>query len=294
METRASYFGRMSRILIPVIAAAISSGVTWALLRNGGKPAAEPVPAAPAKVQQADDAKVRALTLEVEKLRAELAEKSKSATQPAAGITPEDAAAAAARDAEALKEKQQEAMEAKLAEKMQRLTEKLSLAPEQAKPVEAWHRSHMQALLAASLKSPRDPADYHLRVAYRQDLPPEVQATLGADQVPVWQKYDQDARADSVESITNGELGYIEETLDLSRDQKDQLFPHLSQLYLEDTEKDFLNVVDLDTLSAQKDEDNARRRAFYSTIFTPKQMEKWEAIAADYKTGMMKSFGAEQ
>ena len=189
-------------------------------------------------------------------------------------------------------EERRTAMRANLATKMERLTEKLALNPEQAAGAVAWHEAWMEKELAASMKSPRDPADYHLRMAYRQDLSPEVQATLTPEQRAVWEKYDSDKRADSVESITNGEMGFIAGTLDLSRDQKDQLFPLLSQLYLDDTYADFANVVDVPTLSQQKDADNERRRQFYSTVFTPEQMEKWEAIAVDYKASMLKSFEA--
>lgn len=276
---------------------ALSAGVLGALVTFFAlRPGAPPAPALaekPLPVNLAADAKVQALTQEVADLKARLAarpEASAASQNPAKKAAPATDSEERAKLRETMMAKRREDMKAQLAAKVEKLTAKFSLNPEQATAVTAWHQSHQDKMLAASMKSPPDPKDYGLRMAYRQDLPPEVQATLSEEQQAVWQKYDADNRADSVESITNAEMGFIAGTLDLSRDQKDQLFPHLSQLYMEDTYSDFANVVDIDSLSAQKDADNDRRRQFYSTIFDAKQMEKWEAVATSYKDNMLKQY----
>lgn len=283
----------MNKTVIPLAAALAGSLVTWAILHGNAEP---PAPTAVAPDLTGSKAKVHALEKEVAQLREQIAKQKKEPAEISAGVKDATATvrntAAQAKAREEMMKRRREEMEKRLDEKVARLTTKLGLTPEQAQATKEWHRSYLEAELAASSKSPRDPRDYHFGIAYRQDLPPAVQATLSPDQQNVWQKHDQDARADSVETITNGEMGYIARTLDLTRDQKDQIFPHLSQLYLEDTAKDFSNVVDLPSLSAQKDSDNERRRLFYASIFTPEQMQKWEAIAAEYKTGMLKQYTA--
>ncbi|MES2705108.1 MAG: hypothetical protein V4726_00765 [Verrucomicrobiota bacterium] len=276
---------------------ALSAGVLGALMSFVIlRPAAEPAPAAAAKpgVVAFSDAKVRALTQEVAQLKARLAAKAAAETPPRAEAG-RDSKAAIPESTDKAREKiiasRRESIKAAVAAKVEKLTEKLALNPDQATAVTIWHQSHQEAVLAAALKTPRDPKDYRLNMAYRQDLPPEVLANLPEEQQAVWLKHDADARADSVESITNGEMGFIASTLDLSREQKDQLFPHLSQLYMEDTYADFANVVDIDSLSVQKDADNERRRQFYSKIFDAGQMEKWESIAVTYKDGMLRQYG---
>lgn len=283
----------MNKTVIALVAAFAGSIGTWAILHSNAEP-----PDAPEKAPglAASNAKVLALENEVAQLREKLARQKKESAPVSPGVQDlaaaarEIAARAEASDRGEMEKRRREAMEKRVEEKMARLTTKLNLTPEQAQSTKEWHLSFLDSQLAANLKSPRDPRDYHLGTAYRQDLPPAVQATLSPDQQTVWQKHDQDARADSVETITNGEMGYISRTLDLTREQKDQIFPHLSQLYLEDTSKDFSNVVDLPSLSAQKDDDNERRRAFYGSILTPEQMQKWETIATDFKASMLQQY----
>jgi small-conductance mechanosensitive channel len=283
----------MNKTVIALVAALAGSIGTWAILHNNEEP-----PASPAKATglTGSNAKVRALENEVAQLRDQLAKQKKESAQDSPGVKESAAAVrdiaarAVASERDEMVKRRREAMEKRVEEKLARLTTKLNLTPEQAQSTKEWQRSFLEAQLAASLKSPRDPRDYHLGTAYRQDLPPAVQATLSPEQLAVWQNHDQDARADSVETITNGEMGYISRTLDLTREQKDQIFPHLSQLYLEDTSKDFSNVVDLPSLSAQKDDDNDRRRAFYGSILTPEQMQKWETIATEFKASLLQQY----
>lgn len=284
----------MKTVLVIIAAALLGAGFTYWTLQPAGE---VKVPAVSEKNEAAAklESKVQALNQEIVQLKARLAVKPESPPPPAAAPK-----AAEGGDYADKKVKLREAMLAQrraaategVKVKVTRLTEKLGLSAEQATAATAWHEAHQEKLLAAGMKSPPDPRDYHLRMAYRQDLPPEVQAALTPDQQAVWTKYDADNRADSVETITNAEMGFIAGTLDLSRDQKDQIFPHLSQLYMEDTYADFANVVDVPALSAQKDADNERRRQFYSSILDPKQMEKWESVAASYKDSMLQQYNA--
>ncbi len=283
----------MKTALVIIVAALSGAGFTYLAIRPAGEAV---VPPAAGKDEAAAklEGKVRALNQEIAQLKARLA--AGPATSPgAAAAAPRaeeggDDAEQKAKIREAMLAQRRTAMKQQVETRVARLTEKLGLSPEQATAATAWHETHQEKLLAAGIKSPPDPRDYHLRMAYRQDLPPEVQAALTPEQQAVWTKYDADNRADSVESITNGEMGFIAGTLDLTRDQKDQVFPHLSQLYMEDTYADFANVVDVPSLSAQKDADNERRRQFYSTILDAKQMEKWESVAVSYKDSMLKQY----
>lgn len=280
----------MKKIITGFSMALLGAGITYTVMRS--KPET-PLPAENrSAVSAPTDARIKALTGEVAELKARLAAKSESAP-PASEIKADKEEAAAdtiARLRETMMAKRREALPAQVKAKVERLTEKFSLSPEQASAATAWHQSHQEAILAADMKSPPDPGDYHLRMAYREDLPPEVRSALTPEQREVWEKYDSDSRADSVESITNGEMGYIASTLDLSRDQKDQLFPLLAQIYMEDTHDDFADVVDIESLSARKDSDNGRRREIYGKIFDAKQLEKWESIAASYKGGMLQQY----
>jgi hypothetical protein len=284
----------MNKLTLSLLAALAGAGITWSVLRSAPSP--EPAAAAAPQARPADTAKIAELNAQVAKMRTQLAALEKPAAAPeASGDADEEqakAGEAAKKAREAMEKQRREAMEKRLEEKMERLTTRLALNPQQAAATRDWQRSWMEAQLAAGLKTPRDPRDYYLTVTYRQDLPPAVQAALSAEQQPVWKKHDDDARADAVETITNGEIGYISRALDLSRDQKDLIFPKLSELYVQDTYHDFSGVTDIATLAAQKDSDNARRREFYSTTLTPDQLQKWEGIAADYKKQMLQGFGA--
>lgn len=282
----------MNKTVIALMAAFAGSVGTWGILHNNAEPSAGTA-ASPALT--GSNAKLLALEHENAQLREQLA-KQKKASAPVS--TDAGAPADAVRDVAAVTrereraevlQRRREALEKRLEETMLRLTAKLSLTPEQAEATQEWHRSFLEAQLAASFKSPRDPRDYRLG-AFRQDLPAAVQTALSPDQQAIWQKHDQDARADSAEIKSNGEMAHLTRALGITREQKDLIFPHLSQLHLKDTVNDFSNVVDLTSLGAQVDTDSADRRQFYTSILTPDQMAKWETIAAEYKIGVLRPY----
>jgi len=277
-----------------IIAAALLGASFTYLVIQPAEAVAEPASAGKDEATAKVEGKLRALNQEIAQLKTRLAAGpgSPPPAAPAAAKAGEGAADVdqKTKAKEVMLAQRRTAMKQQVEDRVARITEKLGLDAGQAAAATAWHAAHQENLLAAGMKSPPDPRDYHLRMAYRQDLPPEVQATLTPEQQAAWTKYDADNRADSVESITNAEMGFIAGTLDLSRDQKDQIFPHLSELYMQDTYADFANVVDVPTLSSQKDADNERRRQFYGTVLDAKQMEKWESVAASYKDGMLQQY----
>lgn len=147
----------MNRFVIPLAAALAGSLTTWALLtRNSGPSAA----AAPGLT--GSNAKVQTLEKEVAQLREQLA-KQKTETAVKSAAAKEVAAAAQNPEAEAearreILKRRRADMEKRLEEKVARLTKSLNLTPEQAQAAKDWHRSWLEAQLAASEKvSPGSP-----------------------------------------------------------------------------------------------------------------------------------------
>ncbi|HEX2749255.1 MAG TPA: sigma-70 family RNA polymerase sigma factor, partial [Verrucomicrobiales bacterium] len=179
-------------------------------------------------------------------------------------------------------------------EKMERLTRKLKLTPEQAEKIAAFHteqRTKWVEYLTGATVGKADAQYYSLETGYREDIPPALQTLLSEEQMKQYREHDTNKRTNHIESVTSGEINYLAQRLDLDPQRKDALFQKLAEINRTDLFEDLTGVNNLAGIAKQADFDLQRRRTAFAPVLDEAQMKLWEEVVQGYRKELLHRFG---
>lgn len=175
-----------------------------------------------------------------------------------------------------------------------RLKDRLQITPEQEAALMAWHRQQgekRQAYLEKRrLRENYDPSFFEIEYGFHPDVPPHLLSVLSPAQQETYRQGEQERRTNYVEGWSGSELSYLADTLELTAEQKDQIYGRLHGIWQDNSMQDFTALRTADDIEARKDADHQARRELFLPVLTPEQLPKWETLSLDFNRDLVRSY----
>jgi RNA polymerase sigma factor (sigma-70 family) len=177
---------------------------------------------------------------------------------------------------------------------MERLKERLQFTPEQEKAVAAWHAQSRELRQSYAekrrLREPYDPAFFAIEYGFHPDIPPQLQSILTPDQKRAYAKWEQERRTNYTEGWSGSELSFLADPLELTAEQKDQVYAKLHGIWSEYSTEDLTVLKTVDAIAAHKNQNHQSRLESLTSILTPAQFTKWEKLSLDWNREMVRRY----
>jgi len=175
-----------------------------------------------------------------------------------------------------------------------RLKDRLRITPEQETTLMEWHKEKGETRQAwlekRRLRENYDPSFFEIEYGFHPDVPPHLLSVLSPEQQETYRQWEQQRRTNYVEGWSGAELSYLADPVELTAEQKDQIFTRLTGIWQDYSAQDFTALRTADDIEARKDADHQARRALFLPILTPEQLPKWEKLSLDFNRDLVRRF----